>query len=47
MANPELFPALAMQHTRAVLRVAALSGQNPNLSGQPDCGVISPYLAGA
>jgi hypothetical protein len=27
--------------------IVALSGQNPNLSGQPDCGVIAPYLAGA
>ena len=29
------------------IAVVALSGQNPNLSGQPDCGVIAPYLAGA
>ena len=27
--------------------VVSLSGQNPNLSGQPDCSVIAPYLAGA
>jgi hypothetical protein len=29
------------------IEIVALSGQNPNLSGQPDCGVIAPYLAGA
>src|SRR5262249_23406913 len=25
----------------------SLSGQNPNLTGQPDCSVVGPYLAGA
>jgi hypothetical protein len=29
------------------IAIVALSGQNPNLTGQPDCGVIAPYLAGA
>jgi hypothetical protein len=28
------------------IAVVSLSGQNPNLSGQPDCAVIAPYLAG-
>lgn len=27
--------------------VISLSGQNPNLTGQPDCSVVGPYLAGA
>ena len=27
--------------------VIALSGQNPNLTGEPDCSVVAPYLAGA
>jgi len=27
--------------------VVSLSGQNPNLTGEPDCSVVGPYLAGA
>ena len=27
--------------------IISLSGQNPNLTGQPDCSVVGPYLAGA
>jgi len=29
------------------LSVLALAGNNPNLSGAPDCSVVGPYLAGA
>jgi hypothetical protein len=29
------------------LSVVALAGNNPNLSGAPDCSVVGPYLAGA
>jgi hypothetical protein len=27
--------------------IISLSGQNPNLTGEPDCSVVGPYLAGA
>lgn len=27
--------------------IVSLSGQNPNLTGAPDCSVVGPYLAGA
>jgi hypothetical protein len=27
--------------------IVSLSGQNPNLTGEPDCSVVGPYLAGA